>query len=85
VAPIYKIVVNLKEVGKERTFMQAFTVFYNSIIDKNPNEMSVQILETACWIKEKKLPAIGFCTACGMARQIGLLSEDGHLIPFART
>jgi len=85
-AIIYRIVVNFEEVGREESFGQAFMVFYKTIKDKNPDGMSLYTLEAACWIENgttKFLP-IGFYDACEMARGIGLLSEDGHLVPAAR-
>jgi len=57
-------------------------VFYKTIKDKNPDGMSLYALEAACWIKNgttKFLP-INFYNAC----KIGLLSEDGRLVPAAR-
>jgi hypothetical protein len=74
------VVVKLKKVGSEKSFEQAFTVFYNTIKDKNPNGMSLMELEQACWIELPNLPPIDFYTACEAARRLNLLSEDGHLV-----
>ena len=85
-AIIYRIVVNFEEVGREESFGQAFMVFYKTIKDKNPDGMSLYALEAACWIEDEatKFLPINFYNACKMARGIGLLSEDGRLVPAAR-
>jgi len=48
--------------------------------------MSLYALEAAYWIEDEatKFLPINFYNACKMARGIGLLSEDGRLVPAAR-
>lgn len=77
-AIIYKVVVELKDVGTYDNFGEAFGAFHAAIQNLLAEGTSWQALETACWIDYKGLE-MDFYEARDMA-YIWKLMEDGKLI-----
>lgn len=72
----FSTVYNLQEVGEFDSFEEAFASLYRHVDAARTGEgLSLQMLETACWIKSSGSLPFMFFDAVTMAHESGLLID----------
>ena len=78
---MYKLVVEIEDVGTFETFPEVFREFFKKVKEITSNGTSWQVLETMCWIERHYdenyniVKYLYFYEARDVAYQIGLMKE----------